>query len=324
MTEKTPKLGGRDRFQPADFSIQRFAAKVPAEITLKDVLHPEFFSNHLDKMKPGMEITVLSDDNKLDVRLGIDEDMAQRVAAQFRKHGIEEDGIYGANVSQWDDEAAVRAWGAALNKDVDRTIITKGVADQPLWTRTNTGRLITQFKSFSLASHQRVLIAGLQERPHRLAEMLVFSSALGMLVSYLKYVEKDDWENANRLLENPGLWTAEGLDRSGILAIPFEISNTAEKLGMPGFVSAAQAIAGDQDAGGQASRYASRGKLGAVLGPSAGLFEDIATIAQQLSEADLKRSGANAMIRQLPGATLPGIRTAIHAGVKPALEDALK
>ena len=71
MTEKTPKLGGRDRFQPADFSIQRFAAKVPAEITLKDVLHPEFFSNHLDKMKSGMEITVLSDDNKLDVRLRV-------------------------------------------------------------------------------------------------------------------------------------------------------------------------------------------------------------------------------------------------------------
>ncbi len=71
MTEKTPKLGGRDRFQPADFSIQRFAAKVPAEITLKDVLHPEFFGNHLDKMKSGMEITVLSDDNKLDVRLRV-------------------------------------------------------------------------------------------------------------------------------------------------------------------------------------------------------------------------------------------------------------
>lgn len=256
--------------------------------------------------------------------LGIDEDMAGRIAAQFRKHGIEEDGIYGANVGQWDDEAAVRAWGAALNKDVDRTIITKGVADQPLWTRTNVGRLVTQFKSFGLASHQRVLIAGLQERPHRLAEMMVMSSALGMLIGYLKYIERGDIDEANRLLDNPGLWVAEGLDRSGILSIPFEISNTAEKLGMPGFVTAAQAIAGDEDAGGQASRYANRGKLGAVLGPSAGLFEDIATIAQQLSEADLKRSGANAMIRQLPGATLPGIRTAIHVGVKPALEDALK
>lgn len=71
MNAKTPKLGGRDRFQPADFSIQRFAAKVPSDTTLEDVLHPEYFGNHLDKMKPGMEITVLSDDNKLDVRLRV-------------------------------------------------------------------------------------------------------------------------------------------------------------------------------------------------------------------------------------------------------------
>lgn len=71
MNAKVPKLGGRDRFQPADFSIQRFAAKVPPGTTLEDVLHPEFFGNHLDKMKPGMEITILSDDNKLDARLRV-------------------------------------------------------------------------------------------------------------------------------------------------------------------------------------------------------------------------------------------------------------
>jgi hypothetical protein len=256
--------------------------------------------------------------------LGIDEDMAQRIAAQFNKYGLEEDGIYGANVSQWDDTSAVRAWGAALNKDVDRTIITKGVADTPLWMKTNWGRLIGQFKSFGLASNQRVLIAGLQERPHRLAEMMVMSSALGMMIGYLKYIERGDFDEANKLLDNPGLWVAEGLDRSGILAIPFEISNTAEKLGFPGIVSGAQSLAGDQDQGGGASRYASRGKLGAVLGPSAGLFEDLAQIAQQLGEGDLKKSGANAIIRQLPGATLPGVRTAIHVGVKPALQEAVE
>ena len=255
--------------------------------------------------------------------LGIDEDMAQRIAGQFRRHGMEDDGIYGANVSAWDDEAAVRAWGAALNKDVDRTIVTKGVADTPLWMKSNWGKLIMQFKSFGLASHQRVLIAGLQERPHRLAEMMVMSSALGMLVGYLKYIERGDVDEANRLLENPGLWVAEGLDRSGILSIPFEISNTAEKLGVPGIVTAAQTIAGDKDAGGQASRYASRGKLGAVLGPSAGLFEDIAQIAQQMTNGDLKKSGANAIIRQFPGATLPIARTAIHVVAKPRLHEAV-
>lgn len=256
--------------------------------------------------------------------LGIDEDMAQRVAQQFRKHGMEEDGIYGANVSKWGDDAAARAWGAALNKDVDRTIITKGVADTPLWMKTNWGKLIGQFKSFGLASNQRVLIAGLQERPHRLAEMMVMSSAIGMLISYLKFVERGDFDEAEKLLNNPGLWVAEGLDRSGVLAIPFEISNTLEKMGAPGFYSAAQAIAGDEDQSGAASRYASRGPVGAIAGPSLGLFEDLHKIATQLGSGDLKKSGANAIIRQIPGATLPGIRTAIHVGLKPEFHEAVE
>ncbi|MGB3390078.1 MAG: hypothetical protein WBA88_19080 [Pseudaminobacter sp.] len=257
--------------------------------------------------------------------LGINEDMAQRIASQIEKHGVQERGIWGANVSAWDDISAQRAWAAALNKDVDRTIVTKGVADTPLWMKTNWGRLIMQFKSFGLASHQRVLIAGLQERPHRLAESMVLSTAIGMLVGYLKYMERGDIDEADRLVENPGLWIADGLDRTGILSLPFEISNTGEKIGSPvGIVSGAQMLAGDEDKGGQASRYASRNKLGAVLGPSAGIFQDLSEIAQQLGEGDLKRSGANAMIRQIPGATLPGIRSAIHMGLKPSLHEAVE
>lgn len=257
--------------------------------------------------------------------LGINEDTAGRIAKQIEKHGVEEKGIWGANVSKWDDDVARRAWGAALNKDVDRTIVTKGVADAPLWTKTNWGKLIMQFKSFGLASHQRVLIAGLQERPHRFAEQMVLGTSIGMMIAYLKFIERGDIDEANRLIENPGLWVADGLDRTGILSLPFEISNTAEKLGSPaGIMSGFQALAGDEDRGGSVSRYATRNKLGAVLGPSAGLFEDLATIAEQLAKGDLKKSGANAMIRQIPGATLPGIRTAIHTGIKPELQDAVE
>lgn len=263
-------------------------------------------------------------DRALIAMLGIDDEMGQRIAGQLRRHGIEEDGIFGANVEAWDDGLAARTWAAALNKDVDRTIIMKGAADNPLMMKSNIGSLLLQFKSFALAAHQRVLIAGLQERPHRLAEQLVFGTVLGMLVSYLKYVERGDFDEANRLLENPGLWIANGVDRSGIASIPFEISNTMEKLGAPGFVSAAQAIAGDEDRGGSASRYASRGPWGALLGPSGGIVEDWVTIANQLGSGDLKKSGVNAMIRQLPGSTLPGVRTAIHVGVKPALSDAVE
>lgn len=261
--------------------------------------------------------------------LGIDETMAQRIAAQFERHGVQERGIYGANVGNWDDEMAARTWAAALAKDVDRTIIQKGVTDTPLWMKSNWGRLIMQFKSFGLASHQRVLIAGLQERPHRLAEMLVFSTAIGMMIAYLKIWEKELFtgksEESDRLLSNPGLWIADGLDRTGILSLPFEISNTAEKVGSPiGLVPLAQALANDQDRGGSASRYASRNKLGAVMGPSAGIFEDLTSIASQLAAGDLRPGGATAIVNQIPGGSLPLIKSVLHGRVKPLVRDAVE
>lgn len=57
-----------------------------------------------------------------------------------------------------------------------------------------------------------------------------------------------------------------------------------------------------------------------MLGPSAGLFQELATIAEQLSQADLKKSGTNAIIRQIPGGSLPGIRTGLHGFIKPAIQ----
>ncbi|MGE8105147.1 hypothetical protein ACQKP1_15820 [Allorhizobium sp. NPDC080224] len=257
--------------------------------------------------------------------LGVDEQMAARISSQFQRYGIDDGGIKGANSSRWDDDVARRAWAAALNKDVDRTIIVKGVADNPLWMKTNTGKLIAQFKSFALATHQRILIAGLQERPHRLLEATAWATGMGMLISYLKYAERGDMEEANKLLENPGLWVANGLDRSGILAIPFEISNTLEKWGSPvGITKGISVLAGDGDQSGGASRYASRNKLGAILGPTAGMFEDLVEIARQMGTGDLKESGANAIIRQVPGGTLPGFRSALQIGVKPAFADAVQ
>ncbi len=254
--------------------------------------------------------------------LGIDETMAGRIADQIKVHGTEERGIWGVNVSEWTDPNAQRAWAAALNKDVDRTIITKGVADNPLFMKTNWGKAWFQFKGFALAAHQRALIAGLQENQLRLLESLVFATSLGMLIGWLKFMERGDTENAQRLLNNPGLWISEGLDRSGILSIPFEISNTAEKLGLPiGIKTGLQAAAQDEDRGGSVSRYAQRNKLGAILGPSAGLFGDLSTIAEQTSKGRFTKAGVGALVRQIPGGSLPGLRSGAYGFLKPALEE---
>lgn len=256
-------------------------------------------------------------------RLGIDERMATLISDQIQKHGIEDNGITGLNLGKWTDKDARRTISAALSKEADGAVVTPGFADRPLWARSNPGKLAMQFKSFGLAAHQRILIARLQGRPKHLAEMMVFGTALGMMVSYLKFIERGDFEAAERLTENPGLWIADGFDRTGLAPLIMDVSNTAEKVGSPfGVRTAAQMLAGDEDRSADVSRYASRNVYGALFGPSAGMIGDIATIAAQAANLDFDKQGARAVLRQLPGATLPGARTVIQTQVRPLLEGA--
>ncbi|MHC5033459.1 MAG: hypothetical protein ACYTFZ_00270 [Planctomycetota bacterium] len=196
---------------------------------------------------------------------------------------------------------------AALTADVNRTIVTPGIGDRPLWSRTNTGSLVMQFKSFMLASHQRVLLSGLQGPAHRFwGEQLMIGMSIGMMVTWLKLAEKQKWEEIEKLYDNPAQWMALGLDRSGIFSIPWEISNNMEKLGIPwNMRAAAQALGGEEDDIVDASRFASRNKSGALLGPSLGLFEDILNVSSQLAQGDVKKSGVNAIVRSVPGQNLP-------------------
>lgn len=69
MTKVTKLAGGR--FLQADYSIGRYAARPPSGTTLEDVLHPEYFQNELNALRPGMLINVLSDDFALDCDLRV-------------------------------------------------------------------------------------------------------------------------------------------------------------------------------------------------------------------------------------------------------------
>jgi|SRR5690242_13291794 len=71
MVQQVAKLKGEDRFNQSDYVIGRYAAKVPVGTTIEDVLHPEYFQNHLARIRPGMEINVLSDDFALDCDLRV-------------------------------------------------------------------------------------------------------------------------------------------------------------------------------------------------------------------------------------------------------------
>ncbi|OAZ08044.1 hypothetical protein TH4_18475 [Thalassospira tepidiphila MCCC 1A03514] len=221
-------------------------------------------------------------------RAGIDEDMARRIASEFAAHGDNVDGVKLANTANWTDRKAVQAFRAMIVKDVDRTIVTPG-QDKPLWMSTELGAVIGQFKSFSIASTQRVFLAGLQQRDAAFLSGMSMMVGLGMLSYYLK-AKAAGYEPT----DNPGTWIAEGVDRSGSLGWFFEVNNLAEKL-TRGRVGVSALTGGPI-----MSRYASRNVIGALIGPTSGAISDAAQAIGAMSAGDWRESDTSAMRRLLP------------------------
>jgi hypothetical protein len=244
--------------------------------------------------------------------LGIDPGMAQRIADQFKLHGRDIRGTLVAETDNWTDKEAVRMFRAAVSKDVNSMFVERSVGDVPLFVNRPLGRMITQFRTFNMASNQRVLMRGLQEDQGRFIGSLVAMTTIGMMVAALRSWRggEDRWEKFKKSAENPGFLIGEGLDNSGIFALFFEGANTIEKLSQPSGVSfnpikkpLMMAFPGASQQG-ESTRFVRRSPLESVLGPSAG-------IPQQVAQAF--GGDAKAITSLTPGASHSPFREFIQA-----------
>jgi len=251
--------------------------------------------------------------------LGIDQNMADRIGKQFAEHGDTLDGVRVANTQKWSDPQAVRAYRAAINKDVDSIIIQQSVADIPLFAKSPTGRALLQFKSFALASHQRILLRGLQEDHARFLGGVVSMTAMGMLMTYLKAWSGNRPEAREKMLSNVGWWIGEGLDRSGIFSAPMELANTLEK--MSGVNVMKDPFKALDSATLESQRIQNRSVAGAILGPSVGMIDDAATTAKiplsMWKGEDITKQQKSAAERLLPFNSYFGLRQIIRYVVNP-------
>jgi hypothetical protein len=219
---------------------------------------------------------------------GIDKELAERISREFNKHG-EKGSLNLPRADLWEDVEAMESFRSAVLKEVDRTIITPGVAEKPLWTSTEAGKLIFQFKSFAAAAHAKVLVADLQYRDAAALNGFLLSVALGGVAYGAKQVVA-----GRDISDDPAKLIVESLDRSGAFGYFWDVNNITEKL-TRGTVGVNAAI-------GQApmSRYATRNVAGALLGPSLGTVQDMSQVIGALSTGDLSRSDISAMRKMLP------------------------
>ncbi|WP_090735683.1 hypothetical protein [Paracoccus homiensis] len=263
--------------------------------------------------------------------LGVGRDSAELLGRLFRQHGDTLDGVRVANAETWPPEMdhMLRAWRAAINKDVDSIIVTKGLGDTPLFASTPIGRAVLQFRSFALASNQRVMLRGLQEDQTRFWGGVLGMSTIGAFIYWIKNLE-----SGRPISDNPGKWAAEGLDRSGIFAIAFEINNALEKAGGPGIYKTASAAFPNASQQAPASRFATRNVVSGFMGPTFGRAEDAVGMLSLGFRAggdllageapDIAASDVSLMRRQVPFASLPYWRWLIDGQILSPLKEDLQ
>jgi hypothetical protein len=251
--------------------------------------------------------------------VGIDQSMAERIAAQFAEYGETVEGVRVAKTERWTDEVARRTYRAAINKDVDSIITTKSVADTPLFANTPTGRAMLQFKSFALASHQRVLLRGLQEDQTRFIGGMLAMSIVGMFATWLKAVSGNRMEKLQDVGKNPGWWVSEGVDRSGVFSVPMELANTFEKA--TNFNPIKTPLKALDEGSAQSQRMQNRSLMGAIAGPSMGLVDDVGNVLgipnKLVQGEDVSRAQKNAAERLVPFSSYLGMRQLFRYVINP-------
>jgi hypothetical protein len=217
-------------------------------------------------------------------RLGIDEQSATDMYKQVVKHGKKTEGVWLTNAKNWDRPDLERMWGAAVRKESDRVIVIPG-QEKPLFMSREMGKTVGQFRSFILSATQRVFIAGLQNQDHNALGGFASLVGMGMFTYNLKQ------KIAGReVSDDPAVWIMEGIDRSGVVGIIGEVTNTMEKLS--GNSLGLRPLLGiDAPASKQVSRSVQESALGPTFGSllSTGISASNALISKdEMTEADIR------------------------------------
>jgi hypothetical protein len=217
---------------------------------------------------------------------GIEPHMADRIAKAFADGGEIRDGVHLPNTADWTDKQARLVFEGAVARDVDIAVVTPGL-EKPLWMRDQIIGVMGQFKSFTAAASERVLISNLQRRDAQVLQGLMFSMGLGML-SY----KLNSLTGGSPTSDRPQDWIKEAASKANILGWAEE-ANALTSKASGGLLDIYRIIGADKPS----SRFASRSALDQVLGPTVGKVGDLLKITSAAGRADWNESDSHALRR---------------------------
>ena len=170
-----------------------------------------------------------------------------------------------ANSVEWDNLIAKDAFDAALSKEINTIIVTPGLGEKPLFMSNEYISLLTQFKSFAMSSHQRVLIPAIQDADRNTLTQIALMTAIGSGIAYVRNEQLGGKEmTLDELL-------FEGVARSGWTGWFIDADNALHTLS-GGSLSVQRAI-------GQGNFVTDRQRASGILGPAAGQVMQMTNVA---------------------------------------------
>jgi archaellum component FlaC len=210
-------------------------------------------------------------------------------------------GVRLANTEDWTDARLRQVFEGALAREVDIAVVTPG-AEKALWMSRPVGSLLGQFKGFVAGTHERTLLAQMQQRDGRTLAGLFSAVALGIL-SYRFYT----LVSGRPFETDPKQLVKEGISRSGVTGWMDEINSITAKA-TRGQVDMYKLIGADKPL----SRYASRSILATFLGPTAGKVEGVAAATGGALSGDFTGGDTTRLRRLLPYQNLFFLRGLIN------------
>jgi len=242
---------------------------------------------NIEKIGKGQEISAKW--RTMLASLGIDKDTALAIFKEQPNWEEASRGFYVANTEKWKDQSAANKFSDALMRHIDNMIISPTAADKPLWTQTEVGKNLTQFQGFGWATHQRILISGLQDRDAGALTSVAAMIGLGMVSAAMRDIVRDGQIDQKRDARG---WVREGFDRAGVASRFMETDAIIKKAVGTSPVT--------KLSGGQTERTAGRGFVGQALGSTAGLVDDTAKAVRGIADGSLTGSDVHNLRRIMP------------------------
>jgi hypothetical protein len=224
-------------------------------------------------------------------QLGLGKDDMPKIWEQFQKYGKKHNGSYISSLADWDNTELMERFGRAVMKDVDSTIITPGRGDIPLvFQNSQIGKTMFQFKSFTSAAANKILLSGLQRRDANVLMGWVVMVGLGSL----SYAIRQALAGKDISDIDEGRLLAEGIARSGVGSLMSDMTFALNPYT-------------------QSARYAGLNTQSYIFGPSANMIGDTYSALQPLiTGKELKDTDKSKIARLLPYHNLFWLRKAME------------